>query len=256
MSRGMPSRVVTSLQFAIGPILFIFFVPDVNFPWNESWWQVYLIFSFILTPLALCALTYAVHITPVTAVQPLSAISCFSTLMIGSLILGESFSSYGVVGVLIITCGLLILYHGRWDMWRKSGPWIALVASLVLGANLAIAKFVLFRFPHIFAVMALVLTAFFVMNAIFAGRSWKSLKLTKFNVLILCGMMIAVAVDNFGIFSALALGPSAYVVAIKRSSILLTAFIGYVFLKERDQSLSRLLVASGIVVVGVVMLTI
>ena len=252
----MPSRVVTSLQFAVGPILFVFFVPGTSFPWSESWWQVYMIFAFILMPLSLGALTYAVHKTPVTIVKPLSAISGISALCTAKLFFGEQFSLVGVMGVLLITGGLLFLYHGRWYMWRKSGPWIALIASCVLGANAAVAGAVLSHFPHVFAILGLVLTIFCVMSAIFAGLSWGRLRLTRFNILVLLGMMIAVAIDNFGIFSALALGPSAYVIAVKRSSILLTAFIGYVFLKERDQSLVRLLIASGLVVVGVVMLTI
>jgi len=53
---------------------------------------------------------------------------------------------------------------------------------------------------------------------------------------------------------AFTLGPSSYVIAVKRTSVLLTAVVGYVFLREREQSLKRLMLASGLVVGGVVML--
>ena len=71
-------------------------------------------------------------------------------------------------------------------------------------------------------------------------------------VAILAGLLLAFLVQEFTTLLALTLGPSPYVIAVKRTSVLLTAVVGYAFLREREQSLEKLLLASGLVVAGVV----
>lgn len=68
-------------------------------------------------------------------------------------------------------------------------------------------------------------------------------------------MALVLLVQDLSTLYALTLGPSAYVIAVKRTSVLIVAVLGYFFLHERDQSLMRLLLASGLVVSGVGLLT-
>jgi drug/metabolite transporter (DMT)-like permease len=256
MSRGIPSSVVTASQFIVGPFLLIGVSQTVDYPWSETWWQWYLLLPLFFLPVTLWAMTYALHRTEVTVVKPLFGLSSIATLFVSSFFFGESTTALGIFGIAVITFGLLFLYHGRWQMWKHRGPWIVLASAIVFGINGACVSVVLSRFPHIFAISALMMTGAFVLSGLGAGKTWFTVRWTSRNITILIALIIAMIAQDIITLYAFTLGPAAYVVAVKRTSILMTAVIGYVFLRERDQSLPRLMIASGLVVAGVVMLTV
>ena len=255
-SRGLPSGVVTAMYSAWSPILLFYVSQSVNFPWEEQWWQVYMLMPFLIIPFTLCMLTYACQRSPVTIVNPLASLSTFSTLTISTAFFAKSFSSIHIAGMVVITAGLFFLYHGQWKEWNKPWPWLILLGVLILGINVAIIKEVLQRFPHPIAVLALAATGTFAVNAIFAGKSWLKIKWTK-NVIILLGAFALVNLSQDVLtFLALSLGPAPHVVAVKRTSILFAAIGGYFIFKEKDQSLVRLLISCVVVVIGVAMLNV
>ena len=256
MSRGIPSTVVTAGQFILGPIFLLIVVPYVDFPWHERWWWMYLLVPFVMLPVLFWTMTYALHRTEVTLAKPLFGLSSVSTLLVSSIFFGEGISLNGIAGVLIITMGILFLYHGRWQEWRKCGPWIVLICAFGFGATASFGSAVLKVFPEPLALSALVIGGAFFMNAPTAASDVRHVRWSGRVFLILALMAVAATAQDIATVFALATGHPSYVIAVKRTSVLLTAVIGYVFLKERDQSLVRLLIASGLVVVGVVMLTI
>ena len=256
MSRGMPTAVVASFQFIAGPIILIYALRTVDIPWGEWWWQLFLICPVILLPLAMWLLTAAVHRTEVTLIKPLTALSSIVTLIVAHSFFSESVTLIGVLGILIITGGLFFLYHGRWSAWKTSGPWLCLAGTFILGVNVACLGAVLSRFPSVITLMGFEFASVFFLNGIAAGKSWAGNWWSRRNVIILLLMACVVVIQDIFTLNALILGPSPYVVAIKRTSVLMTAVIGYVFLRERDQSISRLIIACSLVVCGVILLTI
>ena len=256
MSKGIPTVVVTASQYAYGPILLLFVYNTVEYPWDQTWWWAYLVLPFFFIPLMGWAMTYVLHQTQVTVVKPLFGLSSISALLVASLFFGETVTGYGVAGIFLVAFGLLSLYHGRWEVWKENGPWISLFGAFVFGANGAIVGAVLARFPHILAFSGIVMTGHFLATGIPATTKIKDVKWDRRTVLILLTIMIAMLGQDMFTLIALSLGPSPYVIAVKRTSILLTAVIGYAFLHERDQSLQRLLLSSGLVVAGVVLLTV
>ena len=255
MSRGLPSAVVTAMEFLLGPFLLLSVAREIDYPWGETWWQWYLILPFLIAPLMFWALTYALQRTEVTLVKPLFGLSGLTTLFVASLFFGERVSILGVFGILLTVLGIFFLYQGRWEIWKHSGPWIVLAGAVIFGAAGAVIAAVLVRFPHVLALAALAMTASFVVNAVLAGRSWTRVSLNRRTVAILLGLVIAGIGHDLTTLYAFTLGPSPYVIAVKRTSILLTAIVGYVFLGERNQSLQRLLLSAVLVVAGVAFLT-
>lgn len=255
MSRGMPTRVVTSIQFLLGPFLLLFVAQKVDYPWGEGWWRIYLVLPFLILPLTSWAMTHALHATQVTLVKPLFGLSSIATLLVSFLFFGEEVTWWGAGGILLITLGLFTLYHEQWKVWSKAGPWTVLMGAIIYGTNAAILGAVLARFPHVLAIGALVMTGGFTVNTLIAGTSWREMQWSRRNILILCSLILALAGQDLLTLAALTLGPSSYVIAVKRTSVLFTAVLGYAFLHERDQSLSRLLLSAGLVVLGVMGLT-
>ena len=196
-------------------------------------------------------MTKALHTTEVTLVKPLFGVSSIVALLVAALFFGGPVSLWGVLGILLVTAGLFCLYRDRWGNWRCAGPWMVLAGAIVFGANAAIVAVVLARFPHVLAISALFMTGSFLLNFIPAVPLLGQVPWSWRNILILIAMAIVVVVQDLATLQALTLGPSAYVIAVKRTSVLIVAFLGYFFLHERDQSLMRLLLASGCVVLGV-----
>ena len=253
-SRQIPIAVVLTSQFLYGPILLIIESRMYDFPWHQTWWWLYLLLPFVFIPLMNFAVTYALHETEVTLLKPLFGLSSIAALVVSSTFFGEVVPAYGIWGVFTITLGLLTLYHKRLHVWRRPGLWIALVGAFVFGINASVVAAVLQKFPHPFALSGLIISGHLLVSAPPALPVLKKVEWSKKTVLILFGLSIAMLGQDLLTLIALTMGPASYVVAIKRTSLLLTAFVGYVFLKERDQSLKRLMVASGLVVGGVVLL--
>jgi drug/metabolite transporter (DMT)-like permease len=256
MSKGLPSSVVTWIQFVYGPILLLVASRYVDFPWSETWWWIYLTIPFLFLPAYAWAMTYALHKTEVTLLQPLFGLSSIATLLVASMFFGEVIPVYGIVGILIITFGLLSLYHGRWEVWKSIGPWITLGGAFLFGANAAIIGGVLQKFPHVFALSGIAITGHFIFCSIPAVPKLKQVVWSKRTIWIFIGLGVAMIGQDLATLYALTLGPFSYVISVKRASMLLTAVVGYIFLHERDQSLWRLLISSVLVVIGVMMLTV
>lgn len=255
VSRGIPSTVVTAAQFIPGPFLLFAATQTVDYPWGEWWWRAYLIFPFVLDPFFMWAMTKALHRIEVTTVKPLFGISSITALLVATLFFGERISMFGALGVGIVTVGLLCLYHDHLKIWKRWSPWVVLLSAMFFGANAAVVAEVLERFPHIFAMLALSFTGIFTALFPFAIRDLRSTPWTRRTLLILSVILLANVSQDVFTYLGLSLGPSPYVIAVKRMSILFTALIGYVLLKERDQSLSRLFLSSGVVVAGLMMMT-
>ena len=253
MSRGIPSTVVTAAEYVTGPFLFFAVIGTVDYPWHEPWFWAYLTLPFLLIPFFVWSTTYAVHRIEVTYVKPLFGFSSITALLVASIFFGEEMTARGAIGILCITFGLLTLYHGRWSAWRSVGPWIMLSAALFYGANAAVVAAVLQKFPHVFGIAAMIFLGSFLMNLPMAIRDLRGFQFSRRHLLVLLGMIIMNFTQDILTLIGFTLGPSPYVIAIKRTSILLTAAIGYVFLHERDQSLPRLLLATGCVVLGIIL---
>ena len=255
VSRGIPSGIVTAVQFLPGPLLLLWTSRSVDFPWGESWWSLYLLFLFLLMPVMQGVLTYAVHSMELTLLKPLFGLSSLATLLTSVLLFREPVSVWGVLGVILIAGGLLILYSGRWSIWWRGAPWLTLLAALIFGINAAIAKNVVMQFPHVLAIASLGMTASLTVNGLPALGKVREMQWSRRTILLLIAIFAAFLSQDLLSLTALTLGPSSYVIAVKRTSVLLTAVLGYVFLHERDQSLLRLLLSGGLVVVGVLALT-
>jgi drug/metabolite transporter (DMT)-like permease len=254
-SRGMPTSVVTAMQFIAGPFLLLSVTQTIDYPWGEWWWKAYLFLPLFFLPLTFFAMTSALHATQVTLVKPLFGLSSIATLIVASSFFGEEVTRLGVLGIAFITLGLFVLYHGRWHAWREAGPWMVLLGAIIFGTNAAILAAVLKKFPHVLAIAAIIFTGSFVWNLVFSLREWGRMRWSRKHVIILLGLILSCTGQDLVTMYAFTLGPSPYVIAVKRTSVLMTAFLGYVFLHERDQSLLRLLLSASLVVLGVIALT-
>jgi drug/metabolite transporter (DMT)-like permease len=254
-SRGIPPAIVASLQGATGPVVLAIGLLASPPPWKEPWLLPYLVLPFILMPLTFWGLTVAAQRTDVTIIKPLSALSTLATLAVAVGIFGGSFPALGLLGIAIITGGLLLLYHGRWQEWRSPYPWLTLPCIAMLGINAAIIRELLIVFPHPFIFSGFNLTGAFLLNGMIAGKDWGRTHFDRKTILFLLIFALFVLGQDFGTIFALLFAPAPYVIAIKRTSILLATVGAYIFFQERETKLPRLVFSCIIVIVGVSLLT-
>jgi hypothetical protein len=253
-SKGIPATVVTTAYALWGPVVLLYSIREVSFPWSETWWQIFLPLPLLIMPLALLALTMASQRTPVTIMKPLSAFSPLAALFFSIAAYGAVFPPLGIAGIFTVTLGLLVLYHGRWKAWKEPWPWVAVLGMIILGINASVTREVLLRFPEPLAVVGLAATGTFCINAILSVPYWKKTTFSLNTVLLLCFFVGIDFLQSFATIAALELAPSAYVIAVKRTSILLASIGAFYIFNEKDQPLWQIALSCAIVIVGVTML--
>ncbi len=252
-TKGLPSSVVTTIQFIVGPILLFFSIGSVTFPWSEPVWYWYLLSSCIIPPLSV-ALNYCSQRTDVTLIKPLSGLSSISATLLPIFLFHTSFPLTGLLGVAIGTIGFFILYHARWDSWKKPYPWIVLITMLVFGINAAIVGMTLAVFPHPF-ILCFVSHALICLFSLGSSvRHWKGISWNIRYIGVLAALATVTILQEFATNAALTMAPAGYMISVKRTSIIFASLGGYFFFQERSIPLRRLLTATIIVVAGVALL--
>jgi len=253
-SKGMPSSLVTAIQFSPGPVLLAATAHSVDFPWHEPSWYVFLVSQFvIIAPLA-WALNHVSQRIEVTLIKPLSGISSISALIFGSLAFGEHFSSAAIFGIAVSTAGLLLLYHARWSVWKSPYPWIVLLAVIFFGVNATLMGHVLSYWHHPVVMSGLAMTSSCIFALFHAVRSYKHMVWTPQRVKLMVSFTAAMLAQELSTQYALALAPGALVVSVKRTSIIMAAAAGYWLFHERDIPLRKLLLSTILVCCGVLLL--
>ncbi len=253
-SKGIPVAVVTSAQFAIGPIVLIHSAWVVDFPWHEPLWIFYLGFNTFIGPIILLGFTYASQRVEVSIIKPLTGLTSIAALFFSVVLFHETFPLLGILGIVLTTLGLLLLYKGRWYVWKTPYPWIILFGVLIFGINTVMAREVYKFFPHVIPMSSAFLSGGFFFNAVVAGKKWFTTKWSWRRVGFMTLFALTVWFQDVFTIAAVALAPAPYVLAVKRLSILFAALGGYYIFKERDQSLPRLMMAVTLVILGIVVI--
>ncbi len=255
LSRGIPSAVINMAQYLPGPLLLWYFWPVAELPWGHPYWVPFLVLEGLCVPLLLWAMTFASQRIEVSAINPLAALSSVSALFISWLLLHDDISTVGAVGILIVTVGLLLLYRGRWSIWRTPYPWIVLGGVLFFGLTLSVGREVMREFNEPFFLSGLFMTMGLVTTAMPAWQSRAGVVCNRRTLWIIAAMSASMAIQDVSTFAALSLAPAAYVGSIKRLGIIVVSLIGYFCLRERVLPLWQLLLATSIVTLGSVLVT-
>lgn len=254
-SRGMPSSIVTAIQFSPGPVILALSLPGTALPWDQPSWLVYLASQFLIIPPFAWAMNHVSQRVEVTVIKPLSSISSISAAFAGIAFFGDQFSPLSLAGIAIGTMGLLLLYHARWNVWRTPYPWIVLASVLAFGVNAALMGHVLSYWKHPIAMAGLAMTSTFLFTTIPALSQRASAVWTQKRVLLMLSFVAAMIAQELSTMYAFALAPSAaYVVSVKRTSIIMAALAGYLLFNERETPLPRLILSAGLTSAGVAVL--
>ncbi|MCF8043151.1 MAG: DMT family transporter [Desulfarculaceae bacterium] len=202
----------------------------------------------------------AIQLSPLSLTMPFMAFTPLFVIGTGWLFLDELPTTAGLVGVVLVVAGAyaLNLHQVRrgWSapllaVTKEKGSLLALAVSALYGYTLTLGKVALAASgPWFMASLYPLGLALIIVGALAARRQvgWDWLR-RPWPALGVGLCMAAMLVSHFW---SLSLAPAAYMVAVKRLSIIMAVLYGGVFLKEAR--LAQHLMASGLMVAGAVVI--
>ncbi|MFZ5453139.1 MAG: EamA family transporter [Thermodesulfobacteriota bacterium] len=266
---AVTKRHLTSLSpYVMGLVRFLFAAPflllvalSLSRPGLTPgfWWTL-----AVMVPLEISAtLMYmqALRVSHLSLCIPFLAFTPVFMILTGQVILGEGLNRWGVVGVTAIAGGSYLLSlgfegTGFWGPFkalaRERGPRLMLGVAAIYSCTAALfKKAVLYSDPAFFGVFYPLLLGGVMLGGYPLVREAKGLALRSlWGWGLLLGFFVALSI--LSVAQGLTLAPAAYMIAVKRLSLLFSVILGGMWLKERP-FLPRLL-GAGLMTGGVILI--
>ncbi len=229
---------------------------DVYF-WKGFFW------SLPLNSIPYFLYLYAIKKSPISLSVPFLSFSPLFMILTGYLILGESVTLWGFLGVILVVSGGYVL-----NMQHISKGFFEPVKALFneLGSVLMLLVAAFFSIAAVYGKMAilhssplyfsyyffLVLNCLMFIGLVFCNKvSFKTLFIHHRRGLWLGGLLVSHVTTHC---MAIALNTAVYMIALKRSSILITIVLSWIFLQEGqrvNRGTGALLMFIGLVIITV-----
>lgn len=237
----------------LAPLLLLVEIPALGL---EFWRTV-----IILLPLEITATVLyikAIKVSPLSLTIPFLAFTPVFLVLTGFLILGEFPSRIGLIGIVLVSTGAYILnMDKRKDgllapikaIVKEKGSVLMLGTALIYSVTSALGKkAVLLSSPWFFAGFYVPFVSIFVLGVVTAKRGRKVMRILKDKYFVLIGFFIAISA--IGHWLAVSMIDVAYMISVKRTSMVFAVIYGALLFKEKR--LKERLVGSIVMVLGVV----
>lgn len=245
-------RLVFSLPLLVIAFLFIP-VPDL-----DSEFYAAFLFAVPLEILSIILYIKALRLSPLSLTLPFLALTPVFLIFVSYLILGEKVSLWGGMGILLIASGSYTLNIQRIKagigeplraITKEKGSIMMIGVALIYSVTGSLGKMAIEHSSPLFfgTTYFIVLTLLFTPIALYKGR-----KIRREAVLssFLPGIFYSFMVASHMV--AISLANVAYVISVKRISIIIGVLFGYLFFKEkniRERLLGALLMFIGFVII-------
>jgi drug/metabolite transporter (DMT)-like permease len=248
--------VVRILSTAPWMILALLFLPSAV-PDRTFWLAI--VAALPLEVFAFFLYMRALKLSPLSLSLPFLAFTPVFMILTGRFILGEALGPGGILGILLIVLGAYVLNLSKMKsgllgpiraVMREPGSWIMLLVSFVYSITAPIGKVaILHSNPWFFAaVYNLVLSVAIVsLWPVAAGAAGVRGIFSKPGPMLLIGL--TAAVENFAHMMAIAQVEAAYMIAVKRLSLLFGVLYGAWWFGE--ENIRERLAGAAIMIAGV-----
>ena len=231
---------------------------QMEFPRTIS--QQVIILTAILIPLEITAMILyikALSRYDLSMTAPLLSLTPLFLLITGSVFLGETITPTGIAGVLIVLLGIYVMNISQLKegmlapfkcLLRNEGSMLVIIVALIYAVTSTMGKKVVtLTGSSFFSFWYLFLLSFALIPVMYwKGESpWQIFRNFKINFLI--GTLVGLA--TYTIFTAYNYAPIAYVIAVKRTSIIFSVLLGRILFKEH--CFGQRVVGAGIALVGI-----
>jgi len=231
------------LLFSI-PLLLLFWI-FVPVPKLDM--QFYKAFAFAL-PLEIIALVLyikALRISPLSLTLPFLSLTPVFLILSSNLILGERVSFQGSIGIIFITAGgytlnLHELRRGIFEPFkaitREKGSILMIGVALIYSITSSLGKMAIEHSSALFFGITyfIAVTVIFAPIALWMGRTEKKIFISEkqFKGLMLPGIFYSIMIISHMV--AISLTKVAYMISVKRTSLMIGIIYGYLLFKEKN----------------------
>lgn len=205
------------------------------------WWNF--ILSIPINILAYILYLYAIKISPISLSVPFLAFTPAFMILTGFFILGESISHWGGIGIGLIIMGGYILHFKKTQLnlmapfivfLHEKGSWFMLIVAVLFAFAAVIGKkAMLHSSPLFFSYYFFLVFNIMVLTGLLVTRkdNWhKILRQSPKGIWLGCLLMVHISFHSL----AISVSTAAYMVAVKRSSILFSVLLSWFLFKEAD----------------------
>lgn len=237
------ARTIGAFPFLLPLFLYFLFIEKRTFYFTLPFIENILILLF-LEIMATLFYMKAVEISPISKALPFLSFTPIFIVFTGNILLGEKISFLGFLGIIFIISGayiinLPLLKKGMLGpmkgIWKERGSLFMLITAFIYGITSVLGKKgLLLSDPIFFASFyfsLLSLTTPLILKAIYKISLSKEI-LKNVRALLLVGLTQALMCYCHMI--ALSLIETAYMIALKRTSIIFAVILGWLFFKEKQ----------------------
>jgi len=258
-------QVILYSKYLFVSLFALLLISSTGIPQIKPAFYYSIIIASVIDVIAAWCFLNAIASTQLAKTFPLVAFTPIFLLGISFLILGELPSILGLAGILLIVCGAYLLRAESIKvgilepirlLLKEKGQRHMLMAAFLFSFLAVFFKKAILNSSPFFAFGAtqvlstLFLTVFFLKKKTLVVL----FKKTVDNFKLLFAASVVGFLAGLTLFAAFKLGLAAYVVSVKRSSILFTIILGYIFFKE--DHLIRSLIIGSIMVLGIFLISV
>ncbi len=229
------ARLLFALPVLIVNLIFVD-IPDLD----RTFWTATLC-ALPLEIIAIILYTKALKISPMSTTMPFLALTPLFLIFMSSLILGEKVSLQGGLGIIVMALGsyTLNIHKIRRTLWeplkaigREKGSVMMIIVAFIFSITSSLGKMAIEHSSPIFfgSFYFILVTALFTPVALKKNRN-KPL-LTKKDVIPLFFIGVTYAMMIVFHMIAMSMASVAYMISIKRTSLLFSIFYGHVLFRE------------------------
>ena len=256
-------------DYEMGVIRYFYAFPYLFFflfvvPWPEldrTFWTC----VAVGLPLELGALLLymrAIRISPLSLTVPFLAFTPMFVIFTGNILLGERLNAWGIAGIFLIVTGSYIMNiskaKGQWiapfkSILKEQGSWLIILVSLIFSFTSTIGKVgILHSSPRFFAACYFLLFIAFLLMIfpLMPGAKLKNIIKRPLPGVII-GMVMALMI--FCHTYAISLVQAAYMLSVKRSSLLFGVILGALVFNEEgigERFFGAIIMLAGVCVIG------
>jgi drug/metabolite transporter (DMT)-like permease len=234
---------LTRLLFTLPPLAVILFLTPV--PALDKGFYLAFFTALPLELITIILYTRALKLSPMSLTLPFLSLTPLSLILISYLLLGERVSLRGAAGIFFIASGSYVLNIGKIRrglfepfrvMTREKGPVLMIIVALLYGITSVLGKMAIEHSSALFfaATYSIGLCIAFAPLALLFGKGNRETLTSDGNLwtMALSGLFNAVMIITHML--AMKLANVAYMISVKRSSLLIGVVYGYVFFKEEN----------------------
>jgi len=254
---GHNEYLVTWLKLLPALPLFLLPLPFLSIPTLTAEFYLCVLFSLPLEALAIFLYTKALKLSPLNLTLPLLSLTPLLLLVVPFLLLGERISLYGAAGILLIAIGSYLLNAKRGQggvlapfraLMSERGSLCMMGVAVIYAVTSTLGKrAIAASSPLFFAACYLPLLVLLITPvALYKGRGELRLMVQNGTLRASALPALCYAIQILAHVYAISLTNVAYMIAVKRTSLLFGVLYGRYLFQERGGVLASLIMLSGV----------